>query len=81
VACGSSSHRRERSVDHPPRHVVPGQAAPIAHGEDTVNIDEQEALRIAHEDAARVYVDLDMYTATAQRDGTVWRVTYSLRTR
>ena len=44
---------------------------------EVVNIGEQEALRIAREDAERVYLDLSIYTATAQRDGGVWRVSYS----
>ena len=41
-------------------------------------IDEQEARRIAHEQAARVYRDLSIYRVTAQlKDGT-WHVDYDL---
>ncbi len=42
-----------------------------------MSISKEEAVRIAREDASRVYVDLSVYTVTVKRDGDDWKVDYS----
>ncbi len=43
-----------------------------------MSITREEALRIAREDAECVYVDLSIYSVTAERDGDHWKVDYRL---
>jgi hypothetical protein len=42
-----------------------------------MTITKEQALRIAREDAERTYVDLSIYSITAECDGESWRVDYS----
>ena len=43
-----------------------------------MKITKEDALRIAREDAERTYVDLSIYSVTAERDGDHWKVDYHL---
>lgn len=41
-----------------------------------MTITEEEARRIAHEDAERVYRDLSMYAVFVEREHDTWRIGY-----